>query len=168
MGQGTRQRIYLQSLFYLFFLIHYLWIYQSVWHCCMHIEFVWQFSFLFSHLPASVSVCLSGLRRPLLCPSKYVCYANSLSFFSLSFSFSASHLFLFYIFVIRLAPSILWSFILSLKHFKLWWWLANLSQINLMDSACTHSPHGCAFTAVLLIYSWNNTLQCPSFKPVEG
>lgn len=55
-------------------------------------------------------------------------------------------------------------FFQSLKHWKLRWWLANLSEINLMGSACTHLPHGCAFTAVLLIYSWKTALQCPSFK----
>lgn len=51
----------------------------------------------------------------------------------------------------------------SLKHWKLPWWLANLSEINLMGSACACLPRGCAFTAVLLIYSWKTALQCPSF-----
>lgn len=100
----------------------------------------------------SIKICL-------LCKLSLPLFTHFLSlFFCLSL----------YIFVIRLVPFILWSFIPSLKHFKLWWWLANLSQINLMGSACTHSPHGCAFTAVLLIYSWKTTLQCPSFKIEKG
>lgn len=50
----------------------------------------------------------------------------------------------------------------SLKQWKLQWWLANLSEINLMGSAFARLPRGCAFTAVLLIYSWKTALQCPS------
>lgn len=37
-----------------------------------------------------------------------------------------------------------------------------------MGSACTLPPLGYTFTAVLLIYSWKNTLQRPSLKPRKG
>ncbi len=110
-------------------------------------------------------VCLSCFTRPCLCLWKFVCYMQTFSPFFHFFSFFCLSL---YISVIRLVPFILWSFIPSLKHFKLWWWLANLSQISLMGSACTHSPHGRDFTAVLLIYSWKTTIRCPSFKTGKG
>lgn len=37
-----------------------------------------------------------------------------------------------------------------------------------MGSACARLPRGCAFTAVLLIYSWKTALWCPSFAERRG
>lgn len=129
-----------------------------------HIEFGWMLSCPFSHLQASMCLSAYLALRGLFFVRQNMSAMQTL-FLPLFSHFRSLFLCLSsYIFVIRLVPFILWSFIQSLKHFKLWWWLANLSQINLMGSACTHSPHGCAFTAVLLIYSWKTTLQCPSFK----
>lgn len=104
------------------------------------------------------SVCLSGLTASSLSIRVHL-LCNLSRLFSLTFFF----FFLLHIFFYRTSLSgwILLFFMLSLKHFKLRWWLANLSEINLMGSACAHSPHGCTFMVVLLIFSWKATLQCP-------
>lgn len=109
-------------------------------------EFGWLLSCLFSHLPASMCLSAYLVVQGLSFVHQNVSAMQTLSvslslpffcslFFRLS-SLSIAHL------CHQTSSSILWSFIPSLKHFKLWWWLANLSQINLMGSACTHSPTG--------------------------
>lgn len=84
-----RQHIYLVSLYYLFFLIHYLWIYQSLWHTAYRLWLAASLH-IFPFPSLYASVCPFDFTRAFLCLWKTVSYKQTQPFFLPILFFSPS------------------------------------------------------------------------------